>query len=68
MLPAPSAKLPLTVIVPIELPGARTPPLFTVVEPTVPVPPSVAPPLTVTGPAIAPFTLNVPALTVVAPV
>ena len=40
------ARLPCTVSVPIELPGASVPPLM-VVLPTVPVPPSVPPAFTV---------------------
>ncbi len=62
--------MPLTVSVPIELPGATVPPLATEVVGTVPVPPSV-PPLATATPledAIEPFTDSVPALTLVAPV
>ena len=60
--------LPLTVIVPMELPGANTPPLAVLTAPLmVPVPPSMPPELIVTGEAIEPFTASVPALTAVAP-
>ena len=57
------------VIVPIEFPGERLPPLLTVVEATVPIPPSVAPDATVTPfeEASEPLTSSVPALTVVGP-
>jgi hypothetical protein len=63
-------RLPCTVNVPIELPGASVPPLLIAAEPTVPLPPSVPPAFTVVriDVAIEPFTSNVPALTVVAPV
>src|SRR5262249_57294425 len=62
------ARLPCTVMVPGELPGANVPPLMIVVAPTVPVPASVAPEFTVTAElAIEPFTVSVPALTAVAP-
>lgn len=54
-------------MVPIELPGASVPPLATVVDPTLPVPPSVPPLATVTAETIEPFTANVPALMVVGP-
>jgi hypothetical protein len=62
--------LPLTVSVPMELPGASAPPLMIVVLPTVPVPPSVAPLFTVTplDAAMLPFTASVPPFTSVAPV
>jgi hypothetical protein len=56
-------------MVPGELPGAKVPPLWIVVAPTVPVPASVAPALTVTAElAIEPLTMRVPAVTAVAPV
>ena len=59
---------PPTVIVPGEVPGAKTPPELTVtVPPMVPVPLSVPPLLTTAPPAIEPVTLSVPALTVVRP-
>src|SRR5262249_51693327 len=58
------AKLPLTVSVPIELPGERKPPLM-VVLPTLPVPMSV-PPLTVTLPAV-PLTTRRPLFSVTLP-
>src|SRR5262249_28400214 len=62
------ARLPCTVIVPGEVPGAKMPPLLIVVAPTVPMPASVAPAFTVTAElAIDPFTTSVPALTAVAP-
>jgi hypothetical protein len=55
-------------MVPGELPGAKVPPLRIVVDPTVPVPASIAPELTVTVEfAIEPFTMRVPAATVVGP-
>ncbi len=69
MEPAAKLRLPLTVSVPIELPGASTPPAETLVVPTVPEPPSVPPLFTVTFElAIEPLTRSVPPLTVVAPV
>jgi hypothetical protein len=67
-----NARLPATVIVPgaPDGPGANAPPLLMMVEPTVPLPPSVAPLLTVVrlDEAIEPSTMRVPASTVVLPV
>ena len=54
-----STRLPLTVRVPIELPGASAPP--TVRLPRVPLPPRVPPAFTVT-PAAVPLTTNMPPL------
>ena len=55
-------------IVPGEVPGAKTPPALTVTVPPIePVPLSVPPLLTTAPPAIEPVTLTVPALTVVSP-
>lgn len=62
-----SARLPATVIVPMELPGASVPPLM-VVLPTVPLPPSVPPGPTVTAETSEPFTRSVPPVTLVTPV
>jgi hypothetical protein len=68
--PAPKARLPFTVRVPIELPGDSVPPPWICVVPTVPVPPSVPPALTMvrTDAEFEPFTPSAPAFTVVLPV
>ena len=63
MEPRPNATLPLTLICPIEWPGATMPPLATLRPPTVPVPPNVPPELTLTVEASVPSTFSVPALT-----
>jgi hypothetical protein len=56
-----NVRLPLIVIVPIEFPGARMPPLATVTAPiTVPVPPSVEPELTVIDEISVPFNVSEP--------
>ena len=65
--PAAKATLPLTAIVPIELPGAKTPPGAIVTVPTVPVPPSVPPETTLTGEVMLPLTARMPPLMVVGP-
>ena len=63
-------KAPVSVRTPVavvESPGL-TVPAVVLIEPTVPIPPSVAPELTATSPATAPLTRSVPAATVVPPV
>lgn len=67
--PAFSVRLPLTVRVPTELPGAIVPPVVTRVPGNWPVPPRVPPVLTVTPEelAIEPLTVSLPAFTEVAP-
>ncbi len=54
-----NVRLPATLRVPIELPGASTPPLTKTLS-IVPVPPSVPPALTVTKPLMVPLTESVP--------
>ena len=66
VLPAPCTRLPLTLRVPIELPGASVPALTTRPA-TLPLPPRV-PPFIVTPLARLPLTTRLPALTVVPPV
>ena len=64
--------MPATVITPGAPagPGAKLPPALTMVEPTVPLPPNVAPLFTMVRPdrAIEPSTISAPAFTVVGPV
>jgi hypothetical protein len=67
MLPAAWVNEPLTVIVPIELPGASVPRAFTVPK-IVPVPPKVPAAPTVTLLVTLPFTASVPVMTLVGPV
>ena len=65
-MPAAWTKLPFTVSVPIELPGASVPAFIT--RPAImPLPPSV-PAFIVTALARLPFTTSLPPLTVVPPV
>ena len=67
MLPAACTKLPMTLSVPIELPGASVPLLVT--RPAiVPLPPKVPPAPTVTLLVILPFTARMPPVTEVGPV
>jgi hypothetical protein len=67
VLPAFWTSAPLTVSVPIELPGATTPMLVT--EPKmVPAPPSTPSAPTVTSPVMLPFTASRPLVTLVGPV
>ncbi|MCY1525081.1 hypothetical protein D9M68_600480 [compost metagenome] len=66
----PGAKraLPATCSVPMELPGATTPPVATVVLPTVPVPCKRPPDHTAISPPSVPFTDSMPCATEVLPV
>jgi hypothetical protein len=66
--PAPMVRLPLTVIVPIEFPGASVP--LTTVDGRNPVPPTVPPAPTVSPEDVAmvPLTTSCPPVTEVAPV
>src|SRR5690606_40521059 len=69
--PAPTQISPLSLhdALPIlwPAPGAIVPPSFTVVAPTLPLPPNVPPAVTSTGPDNEPSTINVPPATVVLP-
>ena len=67
MPPTSKLTLPLTVSVPIELPGATMPPPLTLSPPMLPTPVSVPPELTDTVETIEPFTLRMPPSMLVPP-